>query len=71
MLLNYRSADTYGLDLRVKDFVAVLIGQHVGARVALAFPDQEHAVSNITENLVRIPRVTANIYTVVSVSTLI
>lgn len=46
LVANYRlGADTYGLNLRVKDLVVVLIGQNEGSRIALALSDQKHAAS--------------------------
>lgn len=55
LVANYRSrGDTYRLDLRVKDLVAVLVGQHVSSRVALALSDQEHAATDRTEEDFRV-----------------
>lgn len=46
LVANYRlNVDTYGLNLRVKDLVVVLVGQNKGSRIALALSDQKHAAS--------------------------
>jgi hypothetical protein len=54
-LIVDQARDTYGLDLRVKDLVAVFVGQHISSRIALTLSDQEYSESIQDTDLMKLP----------------